>query len=139
LQSQGGNTGTVNSLSLMDYSAGPVIETKSTQTNAKINSNSKTLVNVTTDVTGVNQKKRRQSDDYPVHVRRNGNAFQIRGPWNAGTAIALLALNGEVEATVTPTRDGEWIYLPRGLSVGNHLVRFVRENGARETRSVVLH
>jgi hypothetical protein len=138
VQSQGGNTGTVNSLSLMDYTSGTVNEIKSTQTNVKINANAKTLIKVSTNVTRVFQDKARQIPPRRVEVRRTGGLFQIRGPWGKDAGITALTIDGKAKASLASAGDGAWVTLPRQMSAGNYVIRFIRKNGACETLKVTL-
>lgn len=138
VQSQGGNTGSVNSLSLMDYSTGTVNEIKSTQTNVKINANAKTLVKVSTNVTHVLQDKARQISPGRVEFRRTGGVFQIRGPWGASARVSVLAVNGEVRASAVAAAEGSWLSLPRRIGAGSYVVRFIQKNGIFIARKFTL-
>ncbi len=140
VQSRGGNTGSVNSLSLMDYSSETVNEIKSTQTNVKINANAKTLVKVSTNVTPVvvHDKARR---NFPgcVEVRRTGGVFQIRGPWGATEQVSVLAVNGEVMATVITAAEGSWLPLPCRIGAGSYVVRYRQKNGVFAAQKIIIH
>jgi hypothetical protein len=138
VQSQGGNTGTVNSMSLMDYTSGAVHEIKSTQTNVKINANATTYVKVSTDVTGVIPDKRQPLSAGRVEVRRSGGVFQIRGLWSEGARIEVITIDGAIKASFASAACGTWISLPRQLSAGYYFVRFTLKNGSYETRKVTL-
>jgi hypothetical protein len=129
VQSQGGTAGSINSLSLMDYTSGSVNEIKSTQTNVKISANAKTLVKVSTDVTKVAQEKVGPVLPGRVEVRKNGNLLQIRGPWNASARVSVLTANGEARASALAAAKGSWLSLPSRISAGSYIVRYRQNNG----------
>ena len=81
VQSKGANSGTVNSLSLMDYSSGVANEIKSTQTGVKANGNAKTFVKVATTVATAIRKGNGVPLAGRFESRRGGAGFQIRGDW----------------------------------------------------------
>jgi hypothetical protein len=138
VQSQGGNTGTVNSLSLMDYTSGSVQETKSAQTNVKINGNTKTYVKITTDITGTFTDKRQMVSSDHIEIRRNGSICQICGSWRKASRIKILSIDGQVRASFTTVTDGEWISLPDHFGAGNYVICFTRSNGTSETQKIVI-
>jgi len=138
VQSQGNNTGTVNSMSLMDYTSGAVHEIKSTQTNVNISANAKTYVKVATNVTAVFPDKRQPLSAGGLKVRRKGGVFQIRGPLSEAARIEVVTVSGEIKASLISTQGAGWISLPRGLSAGNYFVHCILKNGSCETRKATL-
>jgi hypothetical protein len=138
VQSQGGSTGTVNSLSLMDYTSGSVKETKSTQTNVKINGNSKTYVKVSTDITAAFPVKRLQVADDGMEVRKSCSVFQIRGSWRKASNVKILSIDGQVRVSFANVSGGEWISLPSQIGAGNYLVNFTQNNGTTRTEKIVI-
>jgi hypothetical protein len=138
VQSQGGNTGTVNSLSLMDYTSGSVQEIKSAQTNVKINGNSKTYVKVSTDITGAFPHKRQQLSSDRVEVRKSSSVFQIRGSWRKASRIKIISIDGQVRASFAAVLGGEWLSLPSQIGAGSYFVYFTRNNGTTGTEKIVI-
>ena len=138
VQSKGGNSGTVNSLSLMDYSAGAANEIKSTQTGVKTNGNAKTYVKVATTVATAVRNGNGVPHAGRFESRRGGAGFQIRGHWIGTEKIGVLTLDGKLKASFTPGAGDTWYSLPRQLDPGTYLIRITKKSGATETNSVML-
>ncbi|MEO7425645.1 MAG: hypothetical protein ABI036_10690 [Fibrobacteria bacterium] len=138
VQSKGGNSGTVNSLSLMDYSAGAANEIKSTQTGVKANGNAMTYVKVAATVTTAVRKGNGVPHARRFESRRGGAGFQIRGHWTGTEKIGVLTLDGKLKASFVPAPGDTWYSLPRQLNPGAYLIRITEKNGATETNPVLL-
>ncbi|MBW8889384.1 MAG: hypothetical protein JF616_16635, partial [Fibrobacteres bacterium] len=138
VQSKGANSGTVNSMSLMDYSAGAANEIKSTQTNVKINSNAKTYVKVATTVSTGILKRATPLTAGRVEARRGGGGYQIRGLWKGTEAIEVIGVDGKLKASFTPAAGGTWQMLPRSIGPGTYSIRSIGRNGASESSPVTL-
>jgi hypothetical protein len=138
VQSKGGNSGTVNSMSLMDYATGAANEIKSTQTNVKINSNAKTYVKVATTLSTAIPKRAGALTAGSVEARRGEEGYQIRGPWKGMEAIEVIAADGKLRASFTPAAGGTWQSLPPQIGPGTYSIRSRGKNGASETRPLTL-
>ena len=138
VQSQGNNTGTVNSMSLMDYTSGVVHEIKSTQTNVNIGANAKTYVKVGMNITSAFLDKQQSPPAVGLKVRRSRGVFQIRVPSSEAVRIEVITVGGEIKASFASAQGGGWISLPRRLSAGNYFVRCTLKNGSCETRKAIL-
>jgi hypothetical protein len=138
VQSKGSNSGTVNSLSLMDYTAGPATEIKSAQTAVKINGNAKTYVKVATTIATSIRKGKPGPGNSHFEVRRGGEGFQIRGRWTGAEQIAVLAPDGSVKASFVPGAGASWYPLPRQFGPGTYFIRVTDKHGVIETDPVSL-
>jgi hypothetical protein len=117
-----GGSGTVNSLSLMDYSAETApMETRSTQTNVPIAA--KTYVSVASTLStvvwqGIGPTKLRQ----PFAVRNVNGTIQVRLPVNGIQRVSLVDIRGKIHSfTVSETIAG-WTALPQGLGAGIYAI-----------------
>jgi hypothetical protein len=138
VQSRGGNSGTVNAMSLMDYTAGAANEIKSAQANVKINPNAKTYVKVATTVATALAKRDGAPHAGRIEARRGGGGFQIRGPWKGTEAIEVLGVDGKREAAFARGAGGAWLTLPERLGPGTYLIRAAGKDGAVETSPITL-
>jgi hypothetical protein len=138
VQSKGSNSGTVNSLSLMDYTAGTANEIKSTQTAVKINGNAKTYVKVATTIATAIRKGKPAPRTSLFEVRRGGEGFQIRGRWSGSEKIAVLAPDGSLKASFAPAAGASWYPLPRQSGPGTYFIRITDKRGVTETHPVSL-
>jgi hypothetical protein len=129
-----GGTGTVNSLSLMDYRSGVTpVETKSTQTN--VNITTKTYVGVTYNASLLQIDKnpvgRRQ-----VAVRRVKGIVQVRLPVSDVYQVSLFDMNGRsLPFTVSATSAG-WTDIPRDIQPGMYVVNVRTASGVSWTGRV---
>ncbi len=95
VQSKGSNSGTVNSMSLMNYTLGVANEIKSTQTGVTINGNAKTYVKVATTVATAIRNEAFGPQTGRFKFRRGGDGFQIRGHWTGTKKIGVLTPDGK--------------------------------------------
>ena len=113
-----GTAGTVNSLSLMDYTSGTAVETKSPQTTVPITTG-KTYLWVTTLLkAGVLPGKSRAIAGDGVQVRRIDGKVEVRAPFDAKQPVALFDVQGRQRAAITSRATGQWLRFPEALPAG---------------------
>jgi hypothetical protein len=126
-----GGTGTVNSLSLMDYSsAATPIETNSTQTNVGITT--KTYVGVSY-VASLAQSAKNPAGHRLVAVRRVRGVMQVRLPMSDGTKVSLFDMNGRSLPFTLSSTSTEWTDLPRNIRPGVYIVNARTASGVSWT------
>jgi hypothetical protein len=128
-----GSGGTVNSLSVMDYSSGGApLEIKSTQTNVAIIAKTYVSVAITTPVKYSAQPGFRQQ----TAVRSVKGVTQVRFPLNAIDRVSLSDLNGKIIRYESASLSSEWIALPRSLRPGMYFVNARSQKGELVTVKV---
>jgi hypothetical protein len=138
VQSKGG-AGTVNSLSLMDYTSGAVKETKSALTNVSISTTEKTYIGVSTAVSEVAWSPVRTAEPPDFVFRRINGAVQVKGPWRRVKYILIFTMNGAQKSSLPSNpRDG-WVTLPSALPSGMYIVRFLDDDGRNWTRKAPIN
>jgi hypothetical protein len=138
VQSKGSSSGTVNSMSLMDYTAGAANEIKSTQTGVKIEANAKTYVKAAATIATALRKGIAARRNGRVEARRGGGGFQIQGRWTGTERVSLLAPDGRLKASFAPAAGESWYSLPPQIGPGAYLIRITGRNGASVTEPVSL-
>jgi hypothetical protein len=128
-----GSGGTVNSLSVMDYSSGGApLEIKSTQTNVAISTKTYVSVTITTPVKYFAQPGFR----HQAAVRSVRGVTQVRFPLNAIDRVSLSDLNGKIIRDESASLSSEWIALPRSLRPGMYFVNARSRKGESVTVKV---
>jgi hypothetical protein len=138
VQSKGG-AGTVNSLSLMDYTSGAVKETKSTQANVAISAAVKTYVGVSSSVSviaPVNIEKIRRMG---FTCNRVKGEIQIRGNWNNVRELFVYGVDGELKASLPVYGAPEFVRLPHELPAGTYVLCCVLAGGNAWIQKVALN
>jgi hypothetical protein len=138
VQSKGSSSGTVNSMSLMDYTAGAANEIKSTQTGVKIEANAKTYVKAAATIATALRKGIAARRNGRVEARRGGGGFQIQGRWTGTERVSLLAPDGRLMASFAPAAGESWYSLPPQIGPGAYLIRITGRNGAYVTEPLSL-
>ena len=115
-----GGTGTVNSLSLLDYSSGAIpVETKSTQTN--VNIVAKTYVSVAYSASLV-QSAKKPAGSPQVAVRRIRGIVQVQLPMKDGVRVSLFDITGRSLPVAISAASGGWTDIPRDVRPGMYVV-----------------
>jgi len=129
-----GGTGTVNSLSLMDYRSGAApVETKSTQTNVGITT--KTYIGVAYSASLLQSEKkpvgRRQ-----VAVRHGKGIVQVRLPVSDVSQVSLFAMNGRSLPFTVSVASRGWTEIPCDVRSGMYVVNVRTASGVSWTGKV---
>ena len=127
-----GGTGTVDSLSLMDYRSGTLEQTNSSQTNISIisgtsTSPAKTYVSVDGNHTSVLQNKHSYICK-DLTVRKLNGRFEIQLPTMEKSIISFSNTQGKRIATLTSINK-EWIEIPHTFSCGIYVINIKTNSG----------
>ncbi|MBN1129747.1 MAG: hypothetical protein JXA71_12210 [Chitinispirillaceae bacterium] len=132
-------SGTVNSLSLMDYTGAVVRETRSSQTSVAISSG-KTTVRVTANgITRIDPAARNRSDYYPAVRRIGKHLFSIsRDMMVHDPHIRLFSLSGRdiTHTSLQFTLSGQITLNPATMTGGTYLLSIESGNSTRIFRFV---
>jgi hypothetical protein len=129
-----GGTGTVNSLSLLDYSSGATpIETKSTQTNVSIAT--KTYIGVAY-IASLVQSPKKPAGRQQVAVRRVKGVVQVRLPVSDGMRVSLFDINGRSHPFTISAASRGWTDIPRDVRPGMYVVNVRTVSGVSWTGKV---
>ncbi|MBN2036305.1 MAG: hypothetical protein JW768_06145 [Chitinispirillaceae bacterium] len=118
-----GGTGSVNSLSLMDYTAGSTArETRSTQSNVSIAST--TYIGVATTLsTSVYPANSSHAAPRTATVRRSNGVIQVSVPLVCVRELSLIDMQGKTVALFRSDAPSPWIQLPCGLKTGMYIIK----------------
>jgi hypothetical protein len=135
-----GVTGTVDSLSLMDYTSGTLKQKKSAQTVVPINPGSatvpaRTYIGVSTTLADVlNAPRTMGRDGYILH-RSNGKR-RLRLPLGGKSRISLYDLQGKQRFLMLSGAADRWIDLSPSLPVGSYILAILSDKGGSLVRRV---
>ncbi|MBN1130527.1 MAG: hypothetical protein JXA71_16160 [Chitinispirillaceae bacterium] len=130
-----GGSGTVNSLSLMDYTGGTVRETRSTPSNVVIASGKTVVLVASSGTAPVRRGKQRDVESAPDFRRINGVTC-IKLPFASVRQVSLFNMKGDLVAIRKQDPDREWIPLPAPASLGVMVVKAKCDDGKTWTGTI---
>jgi hypothetical protein len=135
--------GYIDSLSLMDYTSGAVIQTTSSKTRVALSPGTaqnpaRTCIGIPWNATGVNASPDRAPRLSPIRMSAHRGAILINAPGHDVKAIELMNARGERLLPAQELDKGEWVCGNGALPAGVYLVRiaFFDENSL--TRKVFI-
>jgi hypothetical protein len=129
-------SGTVDSLSLMDYTSGTVKQTKSSQVSVPI-ATGKTYVWVTTTVrAGVLPRILRSVDGMTLQTRFMNGREELLFQFDGRQAITLLDLKGRQHDAVVSVVKGHWVQFPNAVPAGVYFLKTRLPDGGQWTQKV---
>jgi hypothetical protein len=134
--------GFIDSLSLMDYTSGALVQTKSSQTNVAIASGlasapARTCVGVAWNAAGVLQPRSRTFSRGIISIEKRNGSLCIRVPGDGVKKVAFLNARGVEFPFVRYNVAGEWIAVKNALPSGICFVKVVTTNGKTFIRKII--
>jgi hypothetical protein len=135
--------GFVDSLSVMDYTSGTLVQTKSPQTGVALapgtpQSPARTCVGVAWAASGVRGQPAAPAHGRPYfQIARRLNQVMLRVAGGAAS-IELLNANGKRCSLLRGAFDGDWISVPSLFNCGMYLARITARDGKIITRAAVV-